>query len=125
MKRSLLARFLAILLFYISKFEVNLYHTTRSKKCWSNLTLKRCANTDVKVDALVVEECRRITTYLKGYSYPKLYCKKLRNQKPKANTVSFSTRRTTFFSDKFFKQCDRVGKTKKIYTACNLALEQL
>ena len=79
----------------------------------------------MKVDALVVEECRRITTYLKGYSYPKLYCKKLRNQKPKANTVSFSTRRTTFFSDKFFKQCDRVGKTKKIYTCCNLALKPL
>ena len=25
--------------------------------------------------------------------------------------------------DKFFKQCDRVGKTKKNYTCCNLALK--
>ena len=29
------------------------------------------------------------------------------------------------FSEKFFKQCDRVGKTKKNYTPCNLVLKPL
>ena len=29
------------------------------------------------------------------------------------------------FSDKFFKQCDRVGKTKKKYTPCYLVLKPL
>ena len=30
------------------------------------------------------------------------------------------------FSDKYFKQCDRVGKTKtKVYTPCNLVLKPL
>ena len=63
-------------------------------KCWSNLTLNR-ADTVVNVEALVVEECRRTISYLKGYSYPKLYCKKLSNQKPTANTVSFFTKKKT------------------------------
>ena len=29
------------------------------------------------------------------------------------------------FSDKFFKQCDTVGKTRKIYTPCILVLKPL
>ena len=36
-----------------------------------------------------------------------------------------SSRVGNLSSDKFFKQCDRVGKTKKIYTCCNLALKPL
>ena len=62
----------------------------------ANLTLNR-ADTVVNVEALLVEECRRTISYLKGYSYPKLYCKKLSNQKPTANTVSFLTRKTTLY----------------------------
>ena len=73
-------------------------------KCWSDLTLNR-ADTVVNVEALVVEECRRTISYLKGYSYPKLYCKKLSNQKPTANTVSFLT------------------KKKQLYTACVLRVK--
>ena len=64
-------------------------HTTRCTKCWSHLTLKYYANTFEKANAQLVElECRRTISYLKGYCYPKLYCKKLSNQKPTANTVS-------------------------------------
>ena len=48
----------------------------------------------VKVDAQIEEKCRRTISYLKGYSYPKLYYKKLSNQKPTTNTVS-TTRKTT------------------------------
>ena len=32
---------------------------------------------------------------------------------------------TSVFSDKSFKQCDRVGKTKKNYTLCNLVVNPL
>ena len=35
----------------------------------------------------MVEECRRTVSYLKGYSYSKLYCKNLRNQKPTATQL--------------------------------------
>ena len=56
--------------------------------------LKCYANTFVKVDAQIEEDCRHTIAYLKGYSYPKLFCKKLRNQKPTANIVS-TTGRTT------------------------------
>ena len=38
---------------------------------------------------------------MKRYSYPKLYCKKLSNQKPMANTVS-TTRRTTWIATTSF-----------------------
>ena len=36
----------------------------------------------MKVDAQIVEERWRTISYMKRYSYPKLYCKKLSNQKP-------------------------------------------
>ena len=58
------------------------------------LTLKCYANTFVRVDAQIEEECRQTISYLKGYAYPKLYCKKLGNQKPTANIVS-TTKGTT------------------------------
>ena len=45
------------------------------------------ANTFVKVDAQIGEECRRTISYLQGYSCPELYCKKQSYQKPTANTV--------------------------------------
>ena len=54
-------------------------------------------NTFVKADAQIEAECRRTLSYLKGYSYPKLYCKKLNNQKPMANTVS--TTREQFYAE--------------------------
>ena len=50
-------------------------------------------NTFVKADAQIGAECRWTLSYGKRYTYPKLYCKKLNNQKPMANTVS-TTRRT-------------------------------
>ena len=50
----------------------------------------------MKVDAQIVEECRRTISYLKGYSYRKISCKKLiRNQKP---TVSNTT-------DQLYAEC--------------------
>ena len=49
----------------------------------SNLTLKFYANTFVKVDAQIEEECRRTISYLKGWSCLKLYCKKLSNRNPR------------------------------------------
>ena len=60
---------------------------------WSNLTLKCYANTFVKVDARIDEDCLQTISYLKGYSCLKLYCRKLSNQKRTANTVS-TLRRT-------------------------------
>ena len=48
----------------------------------------------MKFDAQIEENCRRAIHYLQGYSKPKLYCKKLSNQKPTANTVR-NARRTT------------------------------
>ena len=36
----------------------------------------------MKVDAQIEEECRRTISFLRGSSYPKIYCKKLSNQKP-------------------------------------------
>ena len=59
------------------------------------LTLKCYANTFVRVDAQIEEECRQTISYLKGYAYPKLYCKKLSNQKPTANIVS-TTRKVKY-----------------------------
>ena len=76
------------------KFEGNRDRRTRCTKCWSNVTLKCYANTFVKVDTRIEVECRQTISYLKGYSYLKLYCKKQSNQKPTANIVS-TTRRTT------------------------------
>ena len=80
--------------FYICKFEVNHDHETCCTGCWSNLTLK-C------YDKIWESWCtsggtvlKDYISYLKGYSYPKLYCKKLNNQNPTANIVS-TTRRTT------------------------------
>ena len=61
--------------------------TTRCIKCWLNLTLKWYANIFVKIDAQIEEECPRTISYLQGYSYLKLYCKKLSNQKPTSNKV--------------------------------------
>ena len=54
---------------------------------WSNFTSQCNANVFVKVDAQIEEECRRTTSYLQGYSCPKLHCKKL-------STIR-NTRRTT------------------------------
>ena len=49
----------------------------------------------MEVDARIEVECQQtIISYLKGFSYLKLYCKKQSNQKPTANIVS-TTRRTT------------------------------
>ena len=48
-----------------------------------NLT-KYYADTLRKVDAHIMEECRWTISYVKGYSYSKLYCKNLSNQKPTA-----------------------------------------
>ena len=79
---------------FICKFEVNGDHKTGCTECWSNLTLKCYANIFVKADAQTEKECQQTIFYLKGYSYPKFYCKKLNNQKPVANTVGI-TRRTT------------------------------
>ena len=75
------ARNLSALQFYICKFEGNRDRKTRCTKCWSNLTLKCYADTFVKVDAQIEEDCRQTISYLKGYSYLKLYCKKQGNQK--------------------------------------------
>ena len=54
---------------------------------WSNFTSQCNPNVFVKVDAQIEEECRRTTSYLQGYSCPKLHCKKL-------STIR-NTRRTT------------------------------
>ena len=61
--------------------------TTRCTKCWLNLTLKCYPIIFVKADAQIEEECLPTIFYLQGYSYLKLYCKKLSNQKPTSNTV--------------------------------------
>ena len=79
---------------FICKFEGRGNRRTHCTKCWSNLTLKCNVNTFVKTDAQIREECRRTISYLQGYSCPKLYCKKLSNQKPTVNAVP-NTRRTT------------------------------
>ena len=52
-------------------FEISAY------RCWSNLTLKCYANTFANLDSQIEKECRRAISYLKGYSHPKLNCKKL------------------------------------------------
>ena len=79
-------------------------HKTRWTKCWWNLTLKWYAYTFVK--AQVEEDCQRNIVYLKRYSYPKLFCNKMNNnRKPTANTVS-STKRTTM--------CWMRGEIKKL-----------
>ena len=55
------------------------------------LRLHICENTIMQVE----EECRQTIFYLKGYSYPKLYYNKMNiNQKPTANTVSSTKRKT-------------------------------
>ena len=54
------------------KFEVNRDRRTRCTNSWSNLTLKCNANTFVKVDARIAENCRRTISYLQGYSSPEL-----------------------------------------------------
>ena len=59
---------------YIYKFEGNRDRRTRCTKCWSNITLKCYTNTFVKDDARIALSP---ISYLKGYSYLKLYCKKL------------------------------------------------
>ena len=64
----------------VFKFKVNCDGNV--KLTAQNLTLKCNAYTSVKVDAQIEEECRRTISYLQGYSCPKLYCKKLSNQKP-------------------------------------------
>ena len=82
---------LRALQFYICKFEVNRDQSWSIAKCWSNLTLTCNDNTFAKADAQIEEECRRTTSYLQGYSCPRLFCKKLSNEKPTAR----NTRRTT------------------------------
>ena len=77
------------LVLQLCKFEGNRDRRTRCTKCWSNLTLKYYTNnTSLKVTARIEVECRQNISYLKGYSYLKLYCKKQSNQKLTANTVS-------------------------------------
>ena len=82
------------LVLYLPRFELNRDRKTRCTNSWSNLTLKYNANTFVKVDARIEENCRRTISYLQGYSCLKLHCKKLSNEKHTANTVRY-TRRTT------------------------------
>ena len=53
-------------------FEVNRDRRTRCTNSWSNLTLKRNANTFVKVDTPIEENLRRTISFLQGYSRPKL-----------------------------------------------------
>ena len=48
----------------------------------------------MKFDTQIEENYRRTISYLQGYSSTKLYCRKLGNQKPTANTVR-NARRTT------------------------------
>ena len=55
------------------------------------LNLLRFVKVDTPID--LEEECWRTMSYLQEYSRPKLYCKKLSNQNPTANTVR--SRRTT------------------------------
>ena len=44
----------------------------------------------MKVDAQIEEKCRRIISYLQGYSCPKLYCKTwTEKSEPTANTEQF------------------------------------
>ena len=74
------------------KFEVNRDRRTRCTNSWSNLTLKCIANTFVKVDARIEENCRR--TISAGILPQSFSCKKLSYQKHTANTVR-NTRRTT------------------------------
>ena len=86
-------------IFVLYQSEVNCDHTTRCKKCWSNESLKCYAKKFVTVDRPTEKtECCLTISYLKGYSYPNLCCKKKKknwtSQKPTANTVS-TTRRTT------------------------------
>ena len=59
----------------------------------------------MKIDAQMEGECRRIISYLQGYSCHKPYCNKLSNHKPTAHTIR-STRRT-------------------IYTECGVRLKNL
>ena len=48
----------------------------------------------MNVYAQIEEECRQNFSCLKGYSYLKLFCKKMSYQKPRANTVSTARRKT-------------------------------
>ena len=63
---------------------------SHSANSWSNLTLKRNANTLVKVDTQIEDNCRRTISYLQGY----ILAQSFSNQKHTANTVG-NTRRTT------------------------------
>ena len=73
---------------------MNRDHRSHCTNSWSNLTLKCEANTFVKVDAWIRENCWRTISYLQGYSCKSFSCKKLSYQKHTANTVC-KTRRTT------------------------------
>ena len=58
---------LRALQFYICNFEVNRDRKTRCPNTWSNLILKCNANTFVKVDAQIEENCRRTISYTSIY----------------------------------------------------------
>ena len=74
--------------FYICKFEVNHDHATRCTGCWSNLTLKCYATIWESWCTSGGRVLKDYISYLKGYYYSKLYCKKLSNQKPRANKLA-------------------------------------
>ena len=61
----------------------------------SNLTLKCNANTFVKVDAQIEENCRRTISYLQGYSCPKLQLQE--TEKSETYGEYSSQRKTEFF----------------------------
>ena len=81
--------------FHLPEFQAKIFFTGNwvGDFYWDSL-LKCHANTFVKVYAQTEKECRQTSCYLQGYSYTKLYRKKLSTQKPMANTVGF-TKRTT------------------------------
>ena len=76
----------ALLVLYLQVWSQLWPYNSQHWECWANVTLKCYANTFVKADAQIEEGC---WLYLLSEQVflPKLYCKKLSNQKPTANTV--------------------------------------
>ena len=73
--------------FHLPEFQAKIFFTGNwvGGFYWESL-LKCHGNTFVKVNAQTEKECRQTSCYLQGYSYTKLYRKKLSTQKPMANT---------------------------------------
>ena len=89
---------------------------------WSNFTSQCNANVFVKVDAQIEEECRRTTSYLQGYSCPKLHW----------NWVQFATQEErlnaecgadwkNFYLSKLLCFCPSLNFWKGISTKQNIA----